>query len=422
MRLLNVSLKSFLYYSLILVLIGIPIFFLSIRAILEKEVDDGLHLQREEFVEHVKNFEYLDDIDVDLHVFDELAYDQNIQPADRYHEGETFKTIAVYDSIDDEVRPYREATSYFVVRNKVYKLAIRTSLVESEDLVTVISVVQTILMILLLGGFLFINSSLSQKIWNPFYKTLSRLKAYELNKKEPFQYEDTNIAEFDDLNAAIRSLTNKNKEVFQQQKEFIENASHELQTPLSIFQSKLDLLMQDDALTEEQAALVRDLINTNQRLSKLNKSLLLLSRIENEQFLDKEPIDVTQLLHDSITTYQELTGNGAADILHASPFILQGNKTLTDILINNLVRNAFQHTAQYDQIRIYLENGILSIENPGEPFKEGGEKIFDRFYKESNHKASTGLGLAIVKKICDLSGYSITYIYRGDKHIFTVKF
>lgn len=422
MRLLNVSLKSFLYYSLILILIGIPTFFLSIRAILENEVDEGLHLQREEFVEHIKNFEYLDDLDVDLRVFDELAYDQNIQPADRYQAGETFKTIAAYDSLDGEVKPYREATSYFVVRNKVYKLTMRTSLVESEDLVIMISVIQAILMILLLGGFLLINSSLSQKIWNPFYKTLSRLKAYELNKNEAFQYENTNIAEFDDLNAAIRSLTNKNKEVFQQQKEFIENASHELQTPLSIFQSKLDLLMQDDALTEEQAALVRDLINTNQRLSKLNKSLLLLSKIENEQFIDKEAIDVTQLLRDSITHYQELTGNGAIDILHASPFILQGNKTLTDILINNLVRNAFQHTVHYDQIRIYLENGMLSIENPGEPFREGGEKIFDRFYKESSHKASTGLGLAIVKKICDLSGYTLTYIYRGNKHIFTVKF
>ena len=110
------------------------------------------------------------------------------------------------------------------------------------------------------------------------------------------------------------------------------------------------------------------------------------------------------------------------NILHASPYILHGNRTLTDILINNLVRNAFQHTIHHDQISISLENGILSIENPGEPFKEGGERIFDRFYKESTHKVSTGLGLAIVKKICDLSGYTLTYIYRDGSHIFTVKF
>jgi len=351
MRLLNVSLKSFLFYSLLLVLIGIPTSFLSIRAILEKEIDNSLHRQQEEFVEHIKNFEYLDDIDVDLHVFDELAYDQDIEPADHYQEGETFRTIAVYDSIDREVNPYREVTSYFKVRNRAYKIAIRTSLVESKALVIVISVVQTILMVLLLGGFLLINSSLSKRIWNPFYKTLSKLKAYELNKKEPFQYEDSNIAEFDDLNAAIRSLTNKNMEVFQQQKEFIENASHELQTPLAIFQSKLDLLMQDDALTEEQATLVKDLINVNQRLSKLNKSLLLLSKIESGQFIDKESIDVAQVLRDSISNYLELTGTGSINILEASPYILQGNRTLIEILINNLVRNAFQHTSHCDQIR-----------------------------------------------------------------------
>jgi signal transduction histidine kinase len=404
------------------VLIGIPTSFLSIRAILEKEIDNSLHRQQEEFVEHIKNFEYLDDIDVDLHVFDELAYDQDIEPADHYQEGETFRTIAVYDSIDREVNPYREVTSYFKVRNRAYKIAIRTSLVESKALVIVISVVQTILMVLLLGGFLLINSSLSKRIWNPFYKTLSKLKAYELNKKEPFQYEDSNIAEFDDLNAAIRSLTNKNMEVFQQQKEFIENASHELQTPLAIFQSKLDLLMQDDALTEEQATLVKDLINVNQRLSKLNKSLLLLSKIESGQFIDKESIDVAQVLRDSISNYLELTGTGSINILEASPYILQGNRTLIEILINNLVRNAFQQTSHCDQIRIYLQQGTLTIENPGEPFKDKAEKIFERFYKESNLKSSTGLGLSIAKKICDLSGYTLTYIYRDGIHFFTVNF
>lgn len=422
MRLLNVSLKRFLYYSLLLVLIGIPASFLSIRAILEEEVDTVLHLQREEFVNHIHNFEYLDDLDVDLRVFDELAYNLNIEPVAKYQPGETYRTISLYDSLYEEVKPYREATSYFVVKDKAYKLILRTSLVESEDLVIVISLVQAILIILLLGGFVLINRSLSQKIWNPFYKTLSKLKAYELDRKEPFPYEETNIAEFDDLNTAIRSLTNKNREVFQQQKEFIENASHELQTPLAIFQSKLDLLIQDDALTEEQAVLVNDLINTNQRLSKLNKSLLLLSKIENQQFIDKEDIDVTQLLRDSISNYQSLTASGDTNILQASPYILHGNKTLTDILINNLVRNAFQHTVHYDQIRISLSNGILSIQNPGEPIKDGGDKIFERFYKESSLKSSTGLGLSIVKKICDLSGYTLTYIYRDGVHFFTVKF
>lgn len=422
MRLLNLSLKSFLFYSLLLVLAGIPISFLSIRAILEKEVDNSLHRQHEEFVEHIKNFEYLEDIGLDLHVFDELAYNQDIELADHYQEGETFKTIAVYDNVDHEINPYREVTSYFRVRDKVYKLAIRTSLVESKELVMAISIVQTILMLLLLCGFLMINSSLSRKIWNPFYKTLSRLKAYELNKKEPFQYEDSNIAEFDDLNAAIRSLTNKNMEVFQQQKEFIENASHELQTPLAIFQSKLDLLMQDENLTEEQATLVKDLINTNQRLSKLNKSLLLLSKIESGQFIDKEAIDVEPVLRDSVSAYLELSGTSSINILETSSCIIQGNKTLIEILVNNLVRNAFQHTPHCDQIRITLQQGILTIENPGQPFKDKSEKIFERFYKESHLKSSSGLGLSIVKKICDLSGYTLTYTYRDGVHFFIVKF
>jgi signal transduction histidine kinase len=211
-------------------------------------------------------------------------------------------------------------------------------------------------------------------------------------------------------------------EVFQQQKEFIENASHELQTPLAIFQSKLDLLMQDDALTEEQATLVKDLINANQRLSKLNKSLLLLSKIESGQFIDKEAIDVEPVLRDSVSTYLELSGTTAINILETSPYIVQGNRTLIEILINNLVRNSFQHTLHCDQIRITLNHGVLTIENPGEPIKDKVEKIFERFYKESSLKSSTGLGLSIAKKICDLSGYTLTYIYKDGVHFFTVKF
>ena len=422
MRLLNVNLRSFLYYSLLLVLIGVPLFFITIREILEQEIDKTLHLQREEFINHLRNYEYLEDLEVDLHVFDELAYDLSIQPASSGSKDELYETVSLYDSLDREAKPYRVATSYFIVKGKWYKLIMRMSLVENEDLVLVIGLVQTLLVLFLLGGFLLINRSLSKKIWQPFYKTLTKLKAYELNKSESFQYEETRIDEFDDLNAAIRSLTNKNMEVFQQKKEFIENASHELQKPLAILQSKLDLLMQDEALTEEQAALVKDMTNTNQRLSKLNKSLLLLSKIENQQFIDKEDVDVTQILRDTILNYQELTATTTPNILTTSPFILQGNKVLLEILINNLVRNAFQHTTHHDQIKIKLQDGTLTIENPGEPFKQGSEKIFERFHKESTNRSSTGLGLAIVKKICDLSGYNLTYAYQSGAHYFIVKF
>lgn len=257
MRLLQVSLRSLLLYSLVLVVISIPVSLFSIREILNEEVDESLTLNSEQFLEHIKNFEYLDDLETDLHVLDQLSYNIHIKPTTQTISKNSFETVMHYDSIEHEERPFRQLSSNVIVKGKPYLLTISMSLVDNDDLIIAIGIVQIILIVLLTGGLLFINRSLSKKLWTPFYKTISRLKAYELDKNEAFEVDKTNIIEFDDLNKAIGNLTERNRKVFLQQKEFIENASHELQTPLAIFQSKLDILMQSSALSESSARRLR---------------------------------------------------------------------------------------------------------------------------------------------------------------------
>ena len=282
MRLLQVSLRSLLLYSLILVLISIPVSFFSIRAILNEEVDETLALHSDQFVKHIKSYEYLEDLEMDLKIWDQLSYDITIKPSDDVTAVKHYQTISQYDSIEQELHPFRLLTSTLDIKGKPYLLTIRMSLVDNDELVMALGIVQAVLIVLLAIGLLFLNRSLSRKLWKPFYNTLNQLKAYELDKNESIKPEKTNIIEFDDLNKTVIHLTDRNRKIYRQQKEFIENASHELQTPLAIFQSKLDNLMQNPSLTESEASTILELEETAQRMVRLNKNLLLLSKIDND--------------------------------------------------------------------------------------------------------------------------------------------
>lgn len=423
MRLLQVSLRSLLLYSLVLVVISIPVSLFSIQEILNEDVDESLTLNSKQFLKHIKNFEYLDDLETDLHVLDQLSYNIHIKPSTEAFHKNTFETIIRYDSLEHEDRPFRQLSSNVIVKGKPYVLTISMSLVDNDDLITAISIVQIILIVLLTGGLFFINRTLSQKLWKPFYKTINQLKAYELDRSEAFETEQTNIIEFDDLNKAISNLTERNRKVFLQQKEFIENASHELQTPLAIFQSKLDVLMQNPALSESSAETIAELEATAQRMSRLNKNLLLLSKIDNEQFIEKEDVDLQVITTEVLTRIHEIADtNQQSLILSIEPGRTLANKTLVEVLITNLLHNAVRHTAPGGSIHVVLKDKKFEVANSGKTELPDQEKIFERFRKHTANTESTGLGLAIVKKICDTCSYQLTYSYKADLHVFSVVF
>jgi signal transduction histidine kinase len=423
MRLLQVSLRTLLLYSLILVLLSIPLSLFSIREILNEEVDENLDLQAGQFLDHIKHFTYLDDLETDLQVLDQLSYNIHIKPSNGQHVPEHFETISVYDSTENEYRPFRQLSSSVDIKGKPYILSIQMSLVDNDQLVRAISLVQTVLILLLTTGLLFLNRSLSRKLWKPFYQTLAQLKAYELDKNKSIEPEKTNIIEFDDLNKTVSLLTDRNRKVFLQQKEFIENASHELQTPLAIFQGKLDILMQSPTLSESDAATIMELETAAQRMARLNKNLLLLSKIDNEQFVEKEEVEISGLANELLINLRSVAELDQITIeFSAQEMTLMCNKSLMEILLTNLFHNAIRHNRSGGKVIVSLNDGTLRISNSGQPMKMSSEKIFDRFSKENTSANSTGLGLAIVKKISDTCNYELSYMYGEGMHHFLVKF
>jgi signal transduction histidine kinase len=423
MRLLNASIRAYLYYSILIAVIIIPACFFVIKTVLQDQIDATLRANRKQFVTHIGKFQNLEDLEVDLAVMDELSYDLDVLPAKQHSSEQYYETVFVYDSLEESIKPYRELSSVILIKHKPYLLTIRMSLVENEKLGLAVGVVLVCFFVLLVIGLFLINRALSQKILLPFYSTLQKLKAFKLDNNHPFEFENTAIIEFNDLNAALKLLMEKNRQVFLNQKSFIEDASHELQTPLAIFQSKLDMLMQSSELTEQQAAIVNDLIGSNKRMAKLNKSLLLMSLLENDQFVERETIDLRDLLQETLTNFRMLSeGSGIREVTSINSCVISGNRNLLEILMNNLLRNAYEHNIPSGRIEVTLTHTRFTVSNTGEPLSTRPEKLFERFKKDKVNSAGSGLGLAIVKKICDLSGYDITYQYDSGIHNFTVDF
>ncbi len=423
MRLLQVSLRSLLLYSLILVLVSIPVSIFSIREILNEEVDESLALHSDQFIKHIKSYEYLEDLEMDLKIWDQLSYDITIKPSEGVNAVKQYQTVLQYDSIEQELHRFRLLTSSVDIKNKPYLLTIRMSLVDNDELVMALGIVQAVLIVLLAAGLLLLNRSLSRKLWKPFYNTLNQLKAYELDKNESIKPEKTNIIEFDDLNKTISHLTDRNRKVFLQQKEFIENASHELQTPLAIFQSKLDNLMQNPSLSESEASTILELEQTAQRMTRLNKNLLLLSKIDNDQFTDLEEIELSQLASTLLSNLKSMADLEKISIQTTiDPLTIKANQTLIEVLLTNLFHNAIRHTTSTGKVSVEIKGRVLKVANTGNPLTMDSDKMFERFSKEGRSENSSGLGLAIVKKICDSSAYKLSYHFQEGIHIFSITF
>jgi len=274
---------------------------------------------------------------------------------------------------------------------------------------------------LLLGGFIWLNRRISHRLWQPFYHTLEKIRAFDLSNHTAVEFEHSNIAEFEELNSSISRLLDSNITTFRQQKEFTENASHELQTPLAIVQLKLDLLMQAPSLTSAQAQIIEETHNALSRVSRINKNLLLLAKIENQQFSELEDIDLAESLQRILELLSALFGEKAIHCKIDSSYLLKGNPILVEIMLTNLLMNALRHSAPEEGLELSLSANVLRISNPGRNELDSS-KLFRRFSTASAHTPGSGLGLSLVKEICNRYGWSVSYRFEGQMHSFSVAF
>jgi signal transduction histidine kinase len=261
-------------------------------------------------------------------------------------------------------------------------------------------------------------------LFKPFNRTLDQIKGFRIDQEEPLNFTSTGTVEFNKLNDFLREMSAKVQRDYRSLREFTENASHEMQTPLTNAIGKLELLLTSGTLGEEDTSRVVATLGSLKHLSKMGQSLNLLTKIDNREFERIESVNFSQKLCRAIDNFRELMELKSISLEneHQEDVMVSMDPTLTTILVNNLFSNAIRHNREHGYIKTLLDQKGFTITNPGEAPDVDPNTLFDRFRKSRHQSEGLGLGLAIVKKICDYSDFSIDYTYQDGEHKLEIRF
>ena len=412
--------KTILYYLLVslplLIITAVISYFLIKRAVNEN-LNEVMWADKERAELLIDGFTEPKNMFLSLDSMSTIKADTNGAIGHRY-------TTMIRMDEDAEQVEYRALRSFYKSKGKSYLITIVKPKPEEDDLIE--NLLQTLLITIgfLVFSFFMINWILSKTLWRPFNETMKQISNYDIRNNNVFQFGKTSTTEFRELNEVVLKMTDKVKSDFLSQKEFTENASHETQTPLAVIKARLDLLMQSPNLKEEEMKQLEIIEQAVTKLSALNKALLLLAKIENNQFKDVEEVDLETAVNKALLVYEDmiLSKNIKVSRINKGPAIIKAHPLLADILIGNLIQNAIRHNETNGRINIEIYPHSLCISNTGRPVAFDKDKMFERFRKTDGSKESLGLGLAIVKSILTAYNFKCDYAYIDGLHTFVLEF
>jgi len=402
--------------TIVVLLCGAVIYYFAVNYIAREQLDRDLSEEIEEVIDYVNvNGKLPQQVD-----FDE---DQTTFIKTKRKNLQTRFFDTVYNNPKEKnTEPGRATTGLISLKGEYYIVIITISKESTEYLIQIIVTITLTLMTGLLLILFLTNRYILSGLWRPFYTTLNELKDFSLSDNRTLQLKPNKVDEFRELNEAVNAMSSRVKNDYRHLKDFTDNASHEMLTPLSVITSKLDTLIQDETLKPEQFDQINDIYSATGKLSRLNHSLLLLVKIENNLLDDAELLSLDGLISQKIRQFNELLL--AKDILVSEDLSekeITASKYLIDILLNNIFSNAIRHNKQHGQIIVTLTANKLLFQNTGadKPLRE--ETLFERFQK-GQRSEGTGLGLTIVKNICSLYHWKIVYTFENSFHNFQIFF
>lgn len=416
MNLLNYTLKYLAFALFGIISVWAVIFYVNMLDEVYDSLDDGLDNYKLLIIEKAQK----DSTTFTRTEFAEGNYEiREISKTSALKIKDVHKDTLMYMQFEEDLEPVRLLTTAFAHNEKFYELKVISSMVEEDDLIEDLFYSLIWLYVAMIASILIVNNFLLKKVWSPFYGLLDQLKNFRLGKDRSIEPVKTNVKEFKVLNDSVTALINHTLETYNSQKQFIENASHELQTPIAISINRLELLAEKNEMTEANLETIGQVIQTLERLTRLNKSLLLLSKIENRQFEEKEEISVNKVFHDLKDEFSDFAEykNISISIHEKGRLNAFMQKDLATILISNLMKNAIVHNHTSGTLEVEITSDYFKISNSGSATALDKNKIFKRFHKDSGDKNNTGLGLAIVKAIVDLYGLSVDYSFDGKHHV-----
>jgi len=417
MKLLTKTGIYHLIFSLLLFTAGGVIFYIQVKGNIDEDVTEDIYLKKDKVLQYIKDSSKIPSRTISLD--EEIFFKEQSVPVKE----QLIDTILI-NHLDEEEQRYLQLIFPAKVNETHYSVTINKPMFESEDLVeSIVSSFAITALVLIISLFIF-SRLLSKIIMKPFYSTLKAIQSFEVNKNEPITLSPAKTSEFKTLNNEIKKMTGKILNDYRSLKEFTENASHEIQTPLAIIRSKLELIIQQENLSEEQMDLIQNVYESTDRLSRLNQSLLLLSKIENRQFRDEESINLKAMIENKLNQFEEMISYKNISIekhLYGNSCVRM-NSQLADILVSNIIGNAIKHNLRYGKIVINLNKNSLNVTNSGLPLEVGTEELFQRFKKANPSSDSAGLGLSIIKQIADNYNFIVNYTYADMLHTISLSF
>ena len=417
MKLLAITNRLYLISIGAVILISSLAAFFILRSIINNEFNRKLFAEKEQILHEFKANSTLREGHI-LNVGDRIT----IMPID---DGIVIEDQLVdkeyYEPYEDEILPFRELTFTEVINGTNYRITISKSLVPNMDLISGIGQIMIGMGCLIILVLLIINKVILRKLWAPFEYLLDHLKTFDITSPRRIRQGeytfDSKVDEFKQLNQVLNDMIKQSIKDYNSLKEFTENTSHEIQTPLAIIRNKAESLLQEN-LTKEQLEDIGKIYEAAGRLSRLKTGLSLISRIDNNQYIKKEIINLKEVIENKLEDFEELIAikNLRLKITYYGEPELELNSELTSILITNLINNAIKHNIRDGLINIVLKDVELLIENTGTPPVIPTEQMFDRFQKTGDTSESTGLGLSLVKKIVEHFNLKVKYIYEKDLH------
>ena len=421
MKLLTKTNTYTIITTVVLFAIGMFVVYKVVLVKLDKEIDKQLLSAKEKVVRGLKNGippkEFLTNIGQKIYVKEVPKQTQYVNSVIEY-----IQTNIREDGKPKELVTNRELSFQVSIRDKIYEVNISSSIAEGKEVGEYIIGVVIIFLVVIVIILFLINRSISASIFSPFYDTLSKIKTWNIKKNETLTFKETDINEFHLLNDTIKDLTQQIKSDYLLMKEFTENVSHEAQTPLSIISTKIELLMQETNYTQKQNELLQQTYQATQRLYKLNQALILLSRIENKQFIETNHVNLNEAINEKLEVLEDFID--AKQIVIKKEYNkninIEVNEYLLTILLNNLLINAIKYNPETNGvITITIEDNSFTIENLSTVSKINREYLFERFNKTAT-SGSLGLGLSLIKKIVDFYNWQITYSHKDEVHKFKI--
>lgn len=415
MKLINKTQRIYLGLVIALLLVWSGVFMYAISSAIQNNIDETLKSELQAAVMQAQNEDSLHIISTQHMAVKKIqsVRDKTV----------SFRDTTLYNSVEQETFPYRQVSTQAKIGGKTYQITMRRSMVEYDDLFEAILIMEVIFVVFLIGGLFFINRTILQKLWSPFYNTLQQLTGYELEGK-PIDWEKTEIDEFEQLNNVLRDMIEQIEKEYQSLKAFTENASHEIQTPISSMLNRIEVMLQDESLSKDQWQRLQQVEQGARKLSRLNKALLLLTKIENRQYPETEVIDFADLIKALIPEYRSLAEaqNISMSLNIESEATVKMNSELAEMMLRNLLSNAIKHNRDGGEVLISVRSSKFMISNVGPEPDRDPVHYFERFQKGEASSQSLGLGLPIVSAIANMANINIDYYYEAGMHTIELKF